>query len=118
MITTTLQARSVLVFTLAILALVGWLNRIAFAVYVMFGGNLSGGDAGRLVLSLLTVAVAGGVLWLAHTVAEAGGAGWETGLAQAARVLAMIAVLITVMGTIAVFTNDRTEFFGTFYVGG
>jgi hypothetical protein len=113
MVTMTPQARAILVFTLATLALIGWLNRIAFAAYVAFGGDLPGGDGGRLVLSLLTVLVSGGVLWLSHTVAEAGGTGWEASLGQVARVLAALAVVVSVLATIAVLTSDQ-PFFGSF----
>lgn len=112
------QARAITAFVLATMALVGWLNRVAFAVYVMFGGDLPGGDSERFVLSLLALLVAAGVLGFAHATAESGATGWETNLAQAARVLALIAVVITVMGLISVFTTDQTGFFGSFYVGG
>jgi hypothetical protein len=117
MLTLTPQARAVLAFTLALLALIGWLNRPGFALYVMFGGDLPGGDGPRFVLSLLTVLIAGSVLWFAHVTAGAGAAGWETSLAQAARVLALIALATAVFATVAVLTNNSELFFGAFSLG-
>jgi hypothetical protein len=116
MLTMTPQARATAAFTLAVLVLTGHLNRIAFAAYVASGVDLPGGDGARLVLSLLTVAIAVAVWWLAHTTAEAGAPGWDTSLAQAARVLALIGIAIAVLATIAVLTNDQA-FFGTLSLG-
>ena len=117
MLTMTPQARAIAAFTLATLALIGWLNRLALTVYVTFGGDLPGSDGGRLALSLLIVALAAGVFWFAHTAAESGAAGWETSVAQAGRVLAALAVLIAVLATIAVFTGDQ-PYYGGFTLGG
>jgi uncharacterized membrane protein len=116
MITLTPQARAVAAFTLAVLLITGDLNRVAFAVYSAFGGDGQSGEGARLVLGLLTVVLAAGVLWLAHTSAEAGQPGWDTNLAQVARVLAVIAIVISVLATIAALTNDD-PFAGYFSLG-
>jgi hypothetical protein len=116
-LTLTPQARAVAAFTLAVLLLTGDLNRLAFALYAVTGADMPGGDGARLVLSLLTVVLAAAVLWLAHTTAEAGLPGWETNLAQVARLLAAIGIAIAVLATVAVLTNDQ-PFFGTFSLGG
>jgi uncharacterized membrane protein len=85
-------------------------------VYAATGADAQSGDGARLVLSLLTVVLAAGVLWLAHATAEAGQPGWDTNLAQVARVLAVIGIVISVLATIAVLTNDD-RFIGTFSLG-
>ena len=115
MITMTPQARAIAAFTLATLLITRFLNRLAFAAYVVVGGNLPGGRSGQFVLSLLTVVVAAGVLWFAHHAAEAGGPGWETNLAQVGRLLSVIALVIAVIATIAVLTNNSAgSFYGSF----
>jgi hypothetical protein len=116
MLTMTPQARAVAAFTLAVLLLTGDLNRLPFALYTAAGGDLPGGDGARLVLGLLTVALAAGVLWFAHTTAQAGQPGWDTNLVQVARVLAVVGVVISVLATIAVLTRDE-PFAGTFSLG-
>ena len=117
MLTMTPQARAIAAFTLAAMALIGWLNRLAVTTYVTFGGDLGGGEGGQLLLSLLIVVVAGGVFWFAHTTADAGDAGWETNLAQAGRVLAALAVIIAVLAVVAVFTGEQ-PYYGGFTLGG
>ena len=117
MLTMTPQARAIAAFTLGLLVLTGWLNRLAFAAYVATGADFPGGDGGRFVLSLLTVALAAAVLWFAHTATLNGPPGWETSLAQVGRLLALVAVVIAVLATIAVFTSDEPAFFGTFSLG-
>lgn len=116
MLTMTPQARAVTGFALAVLLLTGDLNRLPYALYAAAGGDLPGGDGARLVLSLLTVALAAGVLWFAHVTAQAGEPGWDTSLAQVARVLALIGIVVSVFGTIAVLTNDE-PFSGMFSLG-
>jgi hypothetical protein len=112
MLTMTPQARAIAAFTLATIALIGWLNRLAVTAYVTFGGDLAGGEGSQLVLGLLIVALAGGVFWFAHATAGSGVAGWETNLAQAGRILAGLALLVAVLATISVFTSDR-PFYGS-----
>ena len=113
MLTLTPQARAIAAFSLAVLLVPGYLNRIAFAAYTLFGGDLPGGKGSNFVLSLLTVVVAAGVLWLAHSAASSAGEGWDASLAQAARVLAVVGVVIAVLATIAVLTNN-SPYFGSF----
>lgn len=114
MVTMTPQARAISAFSLSVLVLLGPLNRLALAAYVLCGGDLPGGRGSEFVLSLLTVAVAGGVLWMAHVAAQSGGPGWETSLAQAARLLAVLGVVIAALATVAVLTNSGAPFFGVF----
>ena len=104
------QARAVAAFSLAVLLLTGHLNLLAGAAYVAAGGSLPGSDVGRLTLGLLALAVAGGVLWFAHTTATADLAGWESSLAQAGRFLAAIGVAIAVLAMIAAITNNEPYF--------
>jgi hypothetical protein len=112
MISMTPQARAIAAFSLAVLLIPGYLNRLVLAAFFAVGADVPGGKTAHFVLSLLTVVLAAAVLWLAHTAAEAGGATWETSLAQAARLIAVIGVVIAVLATIAVLTNDG-QFFGT-----
>ncbi|MGY2876619.1 hypothetical protein ACVW00_003809 [Marmoricola sp. URHA0025 HA25] len=117
MIAMTPQARALVAFSLATLVLTGHLNRLAFAAYAAAGQSLPQSDGGKLGLSLLTVVVAGGVLWFAHMAAGAAGEGWETTLSQAARLLALVGLLIAVLSTIGVLTSSDGTFYGTFSVG-
>jgi len=112
MLTLTPQARAIAAFSLAVLLIPGYLNRLVLAAYLVTGADMPGGRTGHFVLSLLTVVLAAGVLWLAHSAAEGGGATWDTSLAQAARLIALLGVAIAVLATIAVLTNDA-PFFGT-----
>jgi hypothetical protein len=106
------QAKSLAAFSLSVLLLTGFLDRLAVAAYVATGADASGGQTGQLVLGLLNIVLAAGVLWLAHTATQTGGPGWETGLAQAARLLAVIGVAIAVLATIAVLTNNNYHLYG------
>jgi hypothetical protein len=117
MLTMTPQARAIAAFTLAAMALIGWLNRLAFAAYLTFGGELPAGDGSQLVFSLLGLAVAGGAFWFAHSAAGAGAAGWETDLAQAGRVIAALALVVAVLATVGVFTGDQSFYSGFMYTG-
>ena len=117
MLTMTPQARALVAFTAAVLLLTGHLNRIAFAIYGVFGDALPEDETGQFVLSLLTVVLAAGVLWFAHaTLAASDSVGWDVSLTQAARVLALVGIVIAVLATISVLTNDQ-PFFGTFSLG-
>jgi hypothetical protein len=106
MVTMTPQARAIAAFTLAVLLITGDLIRLAAALYAASGADFPGGDGGRFALGILMVVLAAGVLWFAHSTAEGGPAGWETNLAQVARILAAIAVVVAVLATIAVLTSD------------
>jgi hypothetical protein len=117
MITMTPQARAIAAFTLAVLLVPGYLNRLAVAVYTLFGGDVTSDRTSQFVLSLLTVVVAVGVLWLTQTAVQGAGDGWETGLAQAARLVAMVGLVIAVLATVAVLTNGSSLFFGSFSLG-
>ena len=114
MITMTPQARAIAAFTLGVLLIPGYLNRLAFAVYVAVGGDLPGGKGSQFVMTLLTVVLAAGVLWFAHAAVAADGAGWETSLAQVGRLLAVIGLVIAVLATIAVLVSDGPAFYGSF----
>jgi hypothetical protein len=113
MITMTPQARAIAVFTLATLLITGHLNRLALAVFAVSGADIPGGRGQEFVMGLLTILVAGAVLWFAHQTVEAGATGWETNLAQAGRFLALVALVIAVLATIATLTSHG-PFWGTF----
>ena len=113
MTTMTPQARAITVFTLGTLLLTGHLNRLALVIFAATGADIPGGRSQQFVMGLLTVVLAAAVLWFAHqTVAEAP-AGWETSLAQAGRFLAMVALIIAVVATIATLTSHGAVW-GTF----
>jgi uncharacterized membrane protein len=115
MITMTPQARAIAAFTLGVLLIPGYLNRLALSAYLAVGGDLPGGEGSQFVASLLTVVIAGGVLWFAHASVGEEGPGWETSLAQVGRLLAVIGLVVAVLATIAVLTSDGPEpFFGSF----
>jgi len=97
----TSQSRALAAFALAVLLVMGNLNRLAVVVYSVAGQDVSGG-ASRIVLSLLILAIAGAVLWLANSAAVGAATdGWEQHLGQAARLLAWIGVAIAVVTLIA-----------------
>jgi len=97
----TSQARALAAFALAVLLVMGNLNRIAVVVYSIAGQEVTGGVS-RIVLSLLILAIAAAVLWLANSAAAAAVAGgWEQHVGQAARLLAWVGVAIAVVTTIA-----------------
>ena len=114
MITMTPQARAIAAFALGVLLVPGYLNRLAFAVYVAVGGDLPGGQGSQFVMSLLTVVIAAAVLWFAHVAVAGGDAGWDTSLAQVGRLLAVIGLVIAVLATIAVLVSDGPAFYGSF----
>jgi hypothetical protein len=117
MITMTPQARSVAAFTLATLLLTGHLNRLALAAFVASGQALPQTRDGQFALSLLTVVLAGAVLWFAHASAVAADDGWVTTLAQAARLLAVLGLVIAVLASIGALTSSGQAFYGTFSLG-
>lgn len=117
MITMTPQARSLAAFTVATLLLTGHLNRLALAAFVASGQSLPQSQGGQFALSLLTVVLAGAVLWFAHASAAAGDDGWVTTLAQAAKLLAVLALVVAVLASIGVLTSSGQAFYGTFSLG-
>ena len=97
----TSQARALAAFALAVLLVMGNLNRLAVVVYSVASQDVSG-DASRIVLSLLILAIAAAVLWLANNAATGAVAGgWDQHLGQAARLLALLGVAIAVVTVIA-----------------
>ncbi len=114
MLTMTPQARAISAFSLALLVLTGYLNRLAFAAFVATGVDVPGGKGTQFAMSLLTVVVAGAVLWFTHVVAEAGGPGWDTNLAQAGRLIAAIGLVVAVLATLGTLTSGDTAFYGSF----
>jgi hypothetical protein len=106
MLTLTPQARAIAAFTLSVLVVTGYLNRLAFAAFMVAGGDIPGARSGRLVLSLLTVLIAAAVFWLARTALQDAAPGWETSLAQVDRLVAVIGLVIAAPATLAVLTND------------
>src|SRR5690242_17120330 len=100
MITMTPQARAIAAFSLALLLVTGNLNRVALVLFAMSGNN-GNGDAERLFLGLLIVATGLGVLWFANAAATLAstvpGGSWDLHVAQAARFLAVLGVVVTLV---------------------
>lgn len=99
MVTLTPQARAVAAFTLAILLVEGTLNRITVAFVGIFGDTFPEGSTGGFVVGLFSIAVGLAVLGLAMSAANGLTSGWELNLAQAARILALIGLVIVIIST-------------------
>jgi hypothetical protein len=84
---------------------------------VAFGQSLPQDRTDQFVLSLLTVGLAAAVVWFAHSAAETGAAGWETSMSQAARLLALVGLVIAVPATIGTLTSEGHAFYGSFSLG-
>jgi hypothetical protein len=114
MFTMTPQARAIAAFSLALLLVTGNLNRVALVVYSVSGNSLDGATP-RVVISLLIVVTGLGVLWLANSAASltstTPGGSWDLHVAQAARFLAVVGVLITLLILIASVTDNGLFFY-------
>ena len=99
MVTLTPQARAVAAFTLSVLLLEGSLNRITVAFVGIFGDSFPQGRTGGFMVGLFAIAVALAVLGLAMSATSALASGWELNLAQVARILALIGLVIVIINT-------------------
>jgi hypothetical protein len=115
MLTLTPQARAVAAFALAVALLTSQLNRVTIAVLILFGNSYPHGRSGAFLTGLLLVAVGGAVVLFAMTAAKglAGSKGWESSLAQAAILVAMVGLGINAVEAVgAVLHNDSGGLFG------
>ncbi len=101
------QARSLVAFAIGFTYLTGAVGPgylLGAALYPI----LPDGKTGAFLVSLVSLALAVAVLWLAHTAVVALDAtvGWDLHLAQAARVIALLAVVFATLVTISTLTNQ------------
>jgi hypothetical protein len=99
MITVTPQARAIAAFTLAVLLVMGNLNRIWFAFVLVLGDSYPSGRGGQFLSALVVTAIA--VLVVVYAVAAlnatGGDATWDAHLAGAGVLVAAVGVLIVVL---------------------
>jgi len=119
MLTLTPQSRAIAAFTLAVLLLFGHLNRAALAVVLVFGSSYPDGRGGLFLTSAMTVAIAAAVAWFAmNTVGVVGAStGWDSHLARAAVVVAVVGLVIAIMLGIGSVANNTGGFPGGYGVG-
>ena len=108
MITLTPQARAIAAFTVAVLLLLGELNKIAFGIVLLFGSSYPDGRGGRFLTSLLLVAIAAAVVYftMGAATAVAAGTGWDTHLAKAAVLVAVLGLVIAIVVGIGSVANN------------
>jgi len=114
MLTLTPQSRAIAAFTLAVLLIFGPLNRAALAIVLLFGSSFPDGRVGRLVSSVLLIGIAAGVTWFAMTTATLleAGTGWDTHLARAAVLVALVGLAIAIMVCVGSVANNTDGFPG------
>jgi hypothetical protein len=100
MLTMSPQARAITAFAVSFALLAGYLNRISFAVTLVFANALPSGRAGVAIAGLLLIAVAAATLWFTTVTLGQQTAGWELHLAQAAVALAALGTTVAVLTTI------------------
>lgn len=108
MLTLTPQSRAISAFTLAVLLVLGELNRVALGIVLAFGTTYPHGRAGQLLTGLLVIAIAGAVTFFAMNASNAADAGttWDTHLARAAVLVAAVGLLIAIVLTIGSVANN------------
>lgn len=109
MLTLSAQSRAISAFTLAVLLVLGELNRLALGIVLAFGNSYPDGRTGRFLTSLLVIGIAGAVTYFAMNASSADDAGttWDTHLARASVVVATVGLLIaTVLAVGSVANND------------
>jgi hypothetical protein len=120
MITLTPQARAISAFTLAVLLVLGDLNKTVLGIVLLFGTSYPDGRVGQLLTNVMLIAIAAAVTWFAVTTVAAGGAGtgWDSHVARAAVLVGAVGLAITVMiGIGSVANNDTGVPGGTFSTG-
>ncbi|RNL81289.1 hypothetical protein EFL95_02705 [Nocardioides marmorisolisilvae] len=105
------QARAIAAFTIAVLLVMGQLNRIVAAFVVAFGDSYPSGRGGAFLTSLIAVAIAGLVTFNAVSAVGllASSPGWENHLARAAVLVALIGLMIAVLTGIAAVANSSGD---------
>ncbi|RNL60444.1 hypothetical protein EFK50_19120 [Nocardioides marmoriginsengisoli] len=106
MVTLTPQARAIAAFTLAVLLLLGSLNRISVTFIALFGDSFPMGRGGAFLAGMVATLVAGAVLALAMAAANGLTSGWELSLAQTARVLALIGFVLAVVNLVTAVAHQ------------
>ena len=109
MLTLTPQARAISAFTLAVLLVFGQLNKLALGFVLVFGSSWPDGRVGRFLTALLVIGVAGAVTFFAMQASSAleAGTAWDTHLARAAVLVAVVGLVIAiVLGIGSVANND------------
>jgi hypothetical protein len=115
MITLTPQARAIAAFAVSFALVAGYLNRIGFALTLMFGDALPSGRGGTLIAGLFTIAVAAIVLWFTAMAAKQEATGWALHLCQAAVVLAALGTGIAVIVTIGAVAHGNAGVPGSYF---
>jgi hypothetical protein len=117
MFTLTPQARAIAAFALAFTLVTGSLNRIGIALIAVFDSNLGGTDH-AVAVGVVTFVVGIGVLWLAGQAAAAtAGETWALGLAQAARVLAAVGLLVAALTLLSTLVQDGPSTYFPYLAG-
>jgi len=111
MITITPQARAIAAFTLAVLLVMGDLNRIWFAFVLLLGDSYPSGRGGQLLSALVVIAIALVVTAYAVATLNATGRGatWDSHLAGAAVLVAAAGMLIVVLLGFAAVIHGSTS---------
>lgn len=99
------QARAISAFAISFALVAGYLNRISFAITLVFADAMPTGRGGAAIAGLLLIAVAAVTLWFATTTVGQQSAGWELHVAQAALALAALGTAIAVLTTIGAVAN-------------
>jgi hypothetical protein len=99
MITITPQARAIAAFTLAVLLVMGELNRVWFAFVLAIGDSYPSGRGGQLLSAIAVTAIAVAVAAYAVTALNATGRGttWDAHVAGAGVLVAAVGALIVVL---------------------
>lgn len=118
MITMTPQARAIAAFAISFALIAGYLNRISFAITMLFADALPSGRGGTFIAGLFLIAVAVAVLLFATATARGQAGGWELNLAQAAFALAVLGVAIAVITTIGAVANTNGSLAANLIGGG
>jgi hypothetical protein len=115
MVTMTPQARAIAAFAVSFALVAGYLNRISFAITLLFADAMPTGRGGTLIAGLFAIAVAAAVLWFTAAVARQETAGWELHLSQAAVALAALGTAIAVMVTIGAVAHGNAGVAGSLF---
>lgn len=113
MLTLSAQGRAVSAFTLAFLLLTGALYRVGAALTAVFDNDFTGrGHAAAA--GTVTLLVGAGILWLAVQATASAPDTWTRALAEAARVLAVVGVIIAALALLSTLTHDDPSPFLTY----
>ena len=104
MLTLSPQARAIAAFALAVLLVMGELNKIGNTLITAIDSNL--GQDQLKAAAAVSFVVALAVLWFTTRASATPGETWTDALAQSARLLAVIGVLITALGLLSALLHD------------